>query len=174
MNVIQLLCARRAEGMPSHRPPLSRCTRTVIHGLSYEVVNMAAIVATCTCGGFRFKSDAAPIFELTCHCAQCRQVSGAPFTNLAFFKRAASEVEGKTVVHAFTADSGRRTVRETCATCGEMLLDRSGAVPQVVGVVAERIQAPYRFQARCHVWVESKLADVALPEGAKAFARNMQ
>ena len=97
-----------------------------------------------------------------------------PSTNLAFFKLAESEVEGKTVVHSFTADSGTKTVRETCATCSEMLLDRTEGFPQIIRVVAERIQPPYEFQARCHVWVESKCEAVSVPEGVKAFARNMQ
>ena len=132
------------------------------------------VLAQCTCGSFRFKSAREPILQLTCHCVQCRQVSNAPFTNFAFFKVAESELEGKTVVHSFTADSGTKTVRETCASCGEMLLDRTEGFPQIIGIVADRIQAPYEFQARCHVWVESKCADVTVPDGIKAFARNMQ
>ena len=132
------------------------------------------LVATCTCSSFRFKSESEPIFQLTCHCTQCRQVSKAPFTNSVFFKLAESEVQGKTVAHSFTADSGTKTLRETCATCGEMLLDRTEGFPQIIGIVAERIQPPFEFQARCHVWVESKSAGVAVPEGAKAFAHNMQ
>jgi hypothetical protein len=132
------------------------------------------LVATCSCGGFRFKSESEPIFQLTCHCSQCRQVSKAPFTNLAFFKLAESEVQGKTDFHSFIADSGTKTLRETCATCGQMLLDRTEGFPQIIGIVAERIQPPYEFQARCHVWVESKCAEITVPEGVKAFARNMQ
>ena len=132
------------------------------------------VTATCTCGGFRFTSENQPIVQLTCHCSQCRQVSKAASSNFAFFKMAESTVEGKTVAHSFTADSGTKTVRETCATCGEMLLDRTEGFPQIIGVVADRIQPPYMFQARCHVWVESKSPGVTVPEGVKAFARNMQ
>jgi hypothetical protein len=134
----------------------------------------ANVEAQCSCGNFRFKSPREPILQLTCHCQQCRQVSGAPFTNFAFFKLAETNLEGKTVVHPFVADSGTKTVRETCAICGDPLLDRTEGFPQIVGVVAERIQPPYQFQARCHVWVESKSAEVAIPEGVKAFPRNMQ
>ena len=103
-----------------------------------------------------------------------RAASKAPFTNFAYFKLVGAEVSGKTIIHRFVADSGTKTIRENCATCGESLLDRTEAFPQIVGVVAERIQPPFVFQARCHVWVESKSAEVTLPEGVKAFARNMQ
>ena len=132
------------------------------------------VEAKCTCGEFRFKSQGEPIIQLTCHCSQCRQVSKAPSSNFAFFKLAECEIQGKTVIHSFTADSGTKTLRESCATCGEMLLDRTEGYPQIIGVVADRIQPPYEFQARCHVWVESKCAEVTVPEGVKAFARNMQ
>lgn len=134
----------------------------------------AHVVAQCSCGNFRFKSALEPILQLTCHCHQCRKVSRALFTNFAFFKLTEAELEGKTIVHSFVADSGTKTVRETCANCGDPLLDRTEGFPQIIGVVAERIQPPYQFQARCHVWVESKSPDVTLPEGIKAFPRNMQ
>ena len=103
-----------------------------------------------------------------------RDSSGSPYTNFAFFKLAESDVSGQTKVHDFVADSGTKTVRETCAACGELLLDRTEAFPQIIGIVAERIQPPYEFQPRCHVWLESKVIDIAIPEGVKAFARGMQ
>jgi hypothetical protein len=134
----------------------------------------STVVASCKCGAFQFKSAREPILQLTCHCQQCREASKTPFTNFAFFKLIEAEVNGATVIHRFVADSGAKTIRETCATCGDLLLDRTEAFPQIVGVVAERIQSPFVFQARCHVWVESKSAEVTVPEGVKAFARNMQ
>ncbi len=132
------------------------------------------VVAQCTCGSFQFTSARDPILQLTCHCRQCRDGFKMPFANLAFFKLAEAEVQGKTVVHAFVADSGANTTRETCASCGEPLLDRSESFPKLIGVVAERIQPPYAFQPRCHVWLENKVADVTVPEGVKAFDREMQ
>ena len=130
--------------------------------------------ARCTCGSFEFKSAGAPIFQLTCHCQQCRSASKSPFTNLAFFKVAETSVVGDTEVHEFVADSGTKTLRETCMGCGEMVLDRSQAFPQIIGVVAERIAPPYAFQPRCHVWLESKVVDPSIAEGVKAFQQGMQ
>ncbi len=132
------------------------------------------VMARCTCGGLRFTSTREPILQLTCHCAQCRSVSKTSSTNFAFFKLADTEVSGQTVVHSFTADSGAKTMRETCAACGDMLLDRTEGFPKLIGVVADRIQPPYAFEPRCHVWVDSKLAGVAVPEGAEVFERGMQ
>lgn len=131
-----------------------------------------SFTAQCTCGSFQFKSEYEPSKQLTCHCEQCRQVSKKPFTNFAFFKEVDTEFQGDRVVHNFTADSGSKTVRETCTTCGEMLFDRTEGYPGMIGIVAEMIQQPYAFQAECHVWVGSKSSEVTLPEGMKAFAGN--
>jgi hypothetical protein len=131
-------------------------------------------IATCRCGSFTFESSRAPFLQLTCHCQQCRTASAAPFTNFAFFKLAEAKVSGASKVHAFVADSGSKTVREACASCGDVMVDRSEAFPQMIGIVADRLQAPYEFQPRCHVWLESKVADVAIPENMKTFARGMQ
>jgi hypothetical protein len=132
------------------------------------------MVASCACGSFQFKSTRAPILQLTCHCQDCRDVTGQASTNFAFFKLTEAQVQGATVLHHFVADSGTKTLRETCAGCGEALLDRTEGFPQIVGVVAERIQPPYVFQARCHVWALSKTADITIPEGIETFARGMQ
>ena len=131
------------------------------------------VAARCTCGAFQFRSKRAPILQLSCHCGQCRAVSKAAFSNFAFFKRAECEMAGATAVQAFVADSGVQTYRESCAQCGEMVVDRTDGFPQIVGVVAERIQPPYAFQPRCHVWLDSRIAEVDLPPGVPGHARGM-
>ncbi len=134
----------------------------------------ATYFARCTCGAFSFNSTSAPILQLTCHCQQCREASKAPFTSFAFFKKADATITGETVVREFVADSGSKTFRESCASCGELLLDRTEAYPKIVGIVVDRIQAPYVFEPRCHVWLESKVVDPAIPAGVKAFSRGME
>ena len=130
--------------------------------------------ATCSCGGFKFKSAGAPFFELTCHYQQCRDASKSPFTNLAFFKVTETTVTGSTNVQEFVADSGTKTLRESCTGCGEMVIDRTEAIPQIIGIVAEKLQPPYAFQPRCHVWLESKVVEPIIPVEVKAFPRGMQ
>jgi hypothetical protein len=133
----------------------------------------ATLHAQCRCGSFKFASAQPPFLQLTCHCEQCRQVAKTPSTNFAFFKLAVTQVQGETITHTFKADSGATTYRETCASCGDMVVDRSEGFPKMIGVVAERIQAPYNFAPRCHVWVESKQPDVVLDDGLPVFARGM-
>lgn len=132
------------------------------------------VLAQCTCHSFQFKSTSEPSLQITCHCEQCRQVSKLPSSNLVFFKESETEMEGKTTIHSFIADSGSKTVRETCVKCGEMLLDRTEGFPGMVGIVAERIQPPYEFEPECHVWIGSKTDESKIPEGMRTFAGNTE
>ena len=134
----------------------------------------APFSATCSCGDVKFQSTRAPILQLTCHCHQCRAASNAPFTNFAFFRLAEAVVTGAIRTREFRADSGTVTSRESCLGCGQLMFDRTTAFPQIIGVVANRLQSPFVFQPRCHVWLESRVVDVAIPEGVTSFERGMQ
>lgn len=127
--------------------------------------------AHCRCGGFRFESSSAPILQLVCHCAQCRSVSGLPFTRFVFFKVRDTQTSGAMRAVEFTADSGARTVREVCATCGEMLIDRTDGFPKVVGVVVDRFDPPIDFKPAHHVWAESRAPGTELPADVPVFER---
>jgi hypothetical protein len=132
------------------------------------------IQAHCRCGAFRFESSSAPILQLVCHCTQCREVSGQPFTSFSFFKVRDTQTQGEYRSVEFTADTGSRTVRELCASCGDMLIDRTDGFPKVVGVVHERIAPSLPFQPAHHVWTDSRLPDTVLPpasDSLKLFPR---
>jgi hypothetical protein len=125
----------------------------------------AATQAHCRCGAFRFESSSAPILQLVCHCTQCREVSGAPYSRFSFFKVRDTQTSGDFRTVDFTADSGSKTVREVCAACGDMLIDRTEGFPKVVGVVHEAIDPALPFAPLHHVWADSRLPDTVLPEG---------
>lgn len=130
--------------------------------------------AHCRCGAFRFESSGPPVMQLVCHCHQCREVSGRPFSNFSFFKVRDTQTSGEQRTVAFTADSGARTVRELCAACGDFLVDRTEGYPKIVGVVHEAIDPALPFQPTHHVWTESRLPDTVLPpasESLKLFER---
>jgi hypothetical protein len=92
-----------------------------------------------------------------------------PFSNFVFFRARDAQVAGATTKREFVADSGHATVRECCAQCGDMLIDRTAGFPKVVGVVAERIDGPFTFTPRHHVWADSKLPAVEIPPGVMAY-----
>lgn len=134
----------------------------------------STFTAACSCGAFGFRSPAGPVLQLVCHCTDCRAVAGTPFTSLAFFKSDACEVSGPTRSHRFTADSGNETTRESCVSCNDMVLDRTAGFPHLLGVVAERIRPPFAFNPRFHVWTQSKLPQVEVPEGMRSFPGGLE
>ena len=127
------------------------------------------IKAHCRCGAFRFESASTPILQLVCHCTQCREVSARPFSNFSFFKVRDTQTQGEGRTVAFTADSGARTVREVCAACGDMLIDRTEGFPKVVGVVHEAIDPALPFEPLHHVWTDSRLPQTVLPAATESL-----
>jgi hypothetical protein len=127
--------------------------------------------ARCRCGAFTAKMSSPPVLQLVCHCTDCRAVAGTPFSNFVFFRARDTLVEGTVAKREFVADSGHATVRECCAQCGDMLIDRTAGFPKVVGVVAERIEGPFTFTPMHHVWTDSKLPGVEIPAGVTAYPR---
>ena len=127
--------------------------------------------AHCRCGAFRLESTSAPILQLVCHCTQCREVSGRAYSNFSFFKVRDTQTSGAHRTVAFTADSGSATVREVCAACGDMLIDRTEGFPKVVGVVHEAIHPAMPFAPLHHVWADSRLPDTILPSDVKVYAQ---
>ncbi|MFM8345730.1 MAG: GFA family protein [Betaproteobacteria bacterium] len=102
---------------------------------------------------------------------QCREVSGRAYSNFSFFKVRDTQTSGAHRTVAFTADSGSATVREVCAACGDMLIDRTEGFPKVVGVVHEAIHPAMPFAPLHHVWADSRLPDTILPSDVKVYAQ---
>jgi len=127
--------------------------------------------ARCRCGGLSMNCSSPPVLQLVCHCTDCREVSGAAFSNFVFFRSRDAQLSGEAVRREFVADSGHATVRECCAGCGDMLVDRTAGFPKVVGVVAERLDPPFAFTPNHHVWTDSRLPQVEIPAGVTAYAR---
>ena len=125
--------------------------------------------AQCRCGALRVQLASPPVLQLVCHCTDCRAVAGTPFSNFVFFRARDAQVSGEATRREFVADSGHATARECCARCGDMVIDRTAGFPKIIGIVAERIDAPFAFEPQHHVWTDSRLPGVEIPAGAKAY-----
>jgi hypothetical protein len=127
--------------------------------------------ASCRCGALRAVLASPPVLQLVCHCTDCRAVAGTAVSNFVFFRARDAQVSGQAVRREFVADSGHATVRECCAQCGDMLIDRTAGFPKVIGIVAERLDPPFTFEPQHHVWTDSRLPGVEIPPGVTAYAR---
>jgi len=131
------------------------------------------ILAQCRCGEVTFKSTAEPVIQLSCHCADCRDATHQDFSNIAFFKMNTTEVTGELTQKNYMSDSGNKTQRDACASCGTLMFDTSEGFPGLKGVFSQHIQAPFVSDPKCHVWVESKLPETELPSNSVQYRKGL-
>jgi len=129
--------------------------------------------ANCPCGEIRLTSSAKPIIEFCCHCADCRAVIPHDFATIAFFRKSSCEITGALKITEYIADSGNRTTREACSSCGTAMFDTSDGFPKLLGVMAEQLLPPFESKPAFHVWVSSKLPEVKIPDGVKCYEKGI-
>ncbi len=72
----------------------------------------------CLCGAVRYESDAEPMFAVNCHCRDCQLTSGSTHLPGIGLPAAAFTVTGELTRYTTTNDSGGRSMRAFCPTCG--------------------------------------------------------
>ena len=79
------------------------------------------ITGQCHCGAISFTAIVDPAKVLVCHCADCQQLSGAPFR--AVLPTPAKDVvmTGQAKHYVKVAASGNRRAQAFCADCGTQL-----------------------------------------------------
>lgn len=130
--------------------------------------------ASCSCGEVRFRSTESPVIQLCCHCSDCQDALKSEYATIAFFKVDSTQVLGITAEKVYRSDSGSRTVREFCSSCGTVMFDRSEGFPKLVGVMTQQMKAPFEAAPKCHVWVKSKLPNVFIPSDMRQYEKGIE
>lgn len=76
----------------------------------------------CACGAIKFGFDTMPSFSALCHCLDCKRASGGE--GAMWFGVATSDFQlasGTPKGFGYTADSGKKLVRNFCPECGSRL-----------------------------------------------------
>ena len=107
------------------------------------------ITGQCHCGAITFKATVDPKKVLLCHCADCQQISGAPFRAVLPTPVEDVVLSGTAKHYVKVAESGNRRAQAFCAECGTQLYATEADVPKVLnlrlGCVNERAElAPYK------------------------------
>ena len=127
--------------------------------------------AQCSCQQLRLSFSRSPFAQLVCHCDDCRKVSQKPFTQVVFFRPEADCISGQASATEMVGSSGMGKAYRQCSNCNEFLFATVDALKGMVGVVADRIQAPFEFNPMAHVWTSQKQPDVQINPDAVQFEK---
>ncbi|MBL8671313.1 MAG: GFA family protein, partial [Alphaproteobacteria bacterium] len=115
-----------------------------------------AVAGGCACGAVRYRSAAAPVVSLHCHCRQCQRITGAGHASQLALRADAVAVEGTLSEFALVADSGNAVTSAFCPRCGSPVLKRSAGFPDLVFLHAATLDEPAAFRAQRSVWTRSR------------------
>jgi hypothetical protein len=107
----------------------------------------------CACGSIRYESTAEPMVMLHCHCRDCQQSSGGPFSSLVVVATEAFKLlQGSLHFHASPSQMGGQTHRGFCAGCGSPILAKPDLVPHLMAIRTGSLDDPSWFSPQVDVW----------------------
>ena len=133
------------------------------------------ITGRCLCGAVRYSLTSQPLAVAACHCTQCRRQSGAAYSVNLIVRASTMETVGELVSWQDTeTESGAPLSRDHCKTCGSPIRSVPSASPKLIAVKAGTLDDPAPFAPAMHIWTDSKLPWVALPDGIPSYPRGPQ
>lgn len=128
------------------------------------------ISGACSCGQVRFQLTHPPLFVHCCHCSHCQRESGSAFALNALIETAHVQLlEGETETLAVPSESGKGQSIVRCPACKIALWSHyNGAGEALSFVRVGTLDQAHRFAPDIHIFTESKLPWVLLPEGTPA------
>jgi len=120
--------------------------------------------AHCACGALALQIDAAPVVQLVCHCKDCRDFSGMPYVEAAFFKADVCSATGQVNSTTLQGGTGSDKTHYSCEICNTPLYVRVAALNGAWAVMASRISS-FVFKPQAHIWTSEKADDVSIPAG---------
>ncbi len=126
--------------------------------------------AQCACGQMTIDTKTRPLLQLVCHCTDCRNATGDPFTEVAFFAPGAYTVHGDTVSEEMPGGTGLGKVYFACKQCNTPMYATVNALSGSAGIIAGRL-SDLRFRPALHVWTSEKTPDTRLPLLALKFSK---
>ncbi len=123
----------------------------------------------CLCGAIRYKSTAAPVRCVICHCEYCRKHSGAPCLSFVHFP-----------IKAFTwltkeprkYQSSRFAERGFCPECGSTLSMHEEVLGDRVQIALGSLDNPGRVEPQDHVWTQSQISWFEVEDELPRFQRS--
>lgn len=131
------------------------------------------ITGGCICKAVRYESTAEPIMMVKCHCRDCQQITGGPYTPAVIFPFSAFRVtQGKIQHYATQSQSGESHLRGFCPQCGSRLTGAENPERGIIGVAASSLDDPSIFKATMEFFVEDAQPWDLMEEATQKFAQS--
>lgn len=124
------------------------------------------ITGGCFCGAVRYESLAAPLLMLKCHCRDCQQITGGPYSPAVVFPfRAFKITKGELKRYATPNLSGGHNMRGFCSQCGSRLTGAENPEKGIIAVVASSLDDPGLFKPQMDIFVsDAQVWDLMDPD----------
>jgi hypothetical protein len=123
----------------------------------------------CLCGAIRYRSTAAPVRGVICHCELCRRHSGAPCLAFVHFPVKAFAWTG---AMPCWYRSSQFAERGFCPTCGSTLGMREEVLIDRVQICVGTLDEPAAVQIHDHVWTSSRIPWFEVADQLPRFPRS--
>lgn len=121
----------------------------------------------CLCGAVRFRSTAAPIRGVICHCSMCRRHSGAPVLAFVHFPRESFRWLKDEPTRYPSSEFAQRGF---CSICGSTLSMHEDVLGDRVQVAVGSLDEPNRVKMDDHVWTKEQISWFKLDDRLPRFA----
>ena len=106
------------------------------------------IAGHCLCGRTAYRAEAAPLWQIHCHCESCRRATASGFTSFFALYRSSPGVE-----------------RRFCAQCGTQMAYRTASAPGEIHFYAATLENPELYRPTAHDQGAERLPWVVLCDG---------
>ena len=127
----------------------------------------------CACGAVRYRVQGNPVLGTVCHCRFCQRRLSSAFAVLASFNEDAVEnLQGEQAeVEHRSDESGRWLRMRFCRECGTTISHTAELRPGLRTIAGGTFDDPTWFGIDRHIWVQSKLPWVFIPENVATYAQ---
>lgn len=123
----------------------------------------------CLCGSIRYRSTAAPVRGVICHCSMCRRHSGAPVLAFVHFPAAQFQWIGGEPTRFRSSEFAERGF---CPKCGSTLSMHEQVLADRVQITVGSLDEPDRVRVDDHVWTEESIAWFEIADQLPRFKRS--
>jgi hypothetical protein len=156
--------------VPLIEPPVDSILYTVYYNKCSYGESSVDMSAGCLYGTMRFAGVAEPVFQIKCHCTDCRKTTGSGRAALIGVPDDPVAFSGEVMEFSSLADSGREVTRAFCPACGSGVHSRSDAAAVLVFVRASALDDPDQFMPQMSIRTSSIAAWDVVARGIASFS----